>query len=108
MKAGAVDFLTKPVKRDALLAAVSAALARDKEQSARRDELRVLRARFEKLTSREREVFTHKLNKQIAAELGTSIHTVKAHGAQVMTKMEVGSVAELVNAAARLDIVARP
>jgi len=111
MKAGAVDFLTKPVKRDALLAAVSAALARDKEQSARRDELRVLRARFEKLTSREREVFTHvvggKLNKQIAAELGTSIRTVKAHRAQVMTKMEVGSVAELVNAAARLDIVAR-
>src|SRR2546430_3312208 len=59
MKAGAVDFLTKPVKRDALLAAVSAALARDLQQRARGDEVRALRARSERLTAREREVFTH-------------------------------------------------
>ena len=109
MKAGAVDFLTKPVKRDALLAAVNAALARDSQQRARRVELRALRGRFDKLTNREREVFIHvvsgKLNKQIADKLGTSIRTVKAHRAQVMTKMEVGSLVELVSAAARLELV---
>jgi FixJ family two-component response regulator len=58
MKAGAVDFLTKPVKRDVLLAAVNAALARDSQQRARRGELSALRGRFDKLTSREHEVFT--------------------------------------------------
>jgi FixJ family two-component response regulator len=109
MKAGAVDFLTKPVKRDVLLAAVNAALARDSQQRARRGELSALRGRFDKLTSREHEVFMHvvsgKLNKQIADKLGTSIRTVKAHRAQVMTKMEAGSLAELVNAAGRLELV---
>ena len=106
MKAGAVDFLTKPVKRDALLAAVNAALGRDNQQRARRDGLRALRGRFDKLTNREREVFMHvvsgKLNKQIAEKLGTSIRTVKAHRAQVMIKMEAGSLAELVRAADQL------
>ena len=109
MKAGAVDFLTKPVKRDALLAAVGAAVARDVQQRTRQHELRSLRARFEKLTTREREVFRHvvrgKLNRQIADELGTSIRTVKAHRAHVMSKMETGSLAELVSAAGRLEAV---
>ena len=106
MKAGAVDFLTKPVKRDVLLAAVRAAIARDAATRAHRDELRGLRSRFGTLTARERQVLDRvihgKLNKQIADELGTSIRTVKAHRASVMTKMTVGSLAELVSVANRL------
>jgi FixJ family two-component response regulator len=106
MKAGAVDFLTKPVKRDAMLGAVRAALASDTERRGRRQEARVLRARFDTLTSREREVLAGvvrgKLNKQIAEELGTSVRTIKAHRSQVMEKMGMRSVAELVRAADRL------
>jgi FixJ family two-component response regulator len=112
MKAGAVDFLTKPVKRDALLAAVGAALALDAELRSRRDEARALHAKLQRLTAREREVLElvvrGRLNKQIADALGTSIRTVKAHRAHVMTKMEVGSLAELVNAAARFEFVTHP
>jgi FixJ family two-component response regulator len=108
MKAGAVDFLTKPVRRDALLAAVRVALERDVEQRARHEELRILRGRLDRLTVREREVFDRviqgKLNKQIADELGTSVRTVKAHRAQVMSKMEVRSIADLVSAAAQLEV----
>lgn len=111
MKAGAVDFLTKPVKRDALLAAVRAAVAHDTVARAQRAELRGLRNRFETLTTRERQVFGRvirgKLNKQIADELGTSIRTVKAHRASVMTKMEAGSLAELVGVGNRLEGAAR-
>ena len=107
MKAGAVDFLTKPVKRDALLAAVGAAVDRDAQRRVRQGTLDALRARFARLTARERQVFdgvvSGKLNKQIAGELGTSTRTVKAHRAQVMSKMEVHSFAELVNVAARLQ-----
>jgi FixJ family two-component response regulator len=106
MKAGAVDFLTKPVKKQALLDAVEEALDRDARERTRDQGLRSLQARFTRLTAREREVFSRvtqgKLNKQIADELGTSIRTVKAHRAQVMSKMEAPSLAELVNAAARL------
>jgi FixJ family two-component response regulator len=106
MKAGAVDYLTKPVDRKALLAAVDAALARDQERRLFREERRHLRERFERLTPREREVFSEvvrgRLNKQIAEAFGTSIRTVKAHRAQVMTKMEAGSLAELVSVAGRL------
>ena len=106
MKAGAVDFLTKPVKRNALLSAVNAAVARDAKLRARSDEVRALRERFERLTAREREVFAHvasgKANKQIAEELGTSIRTIKAHRAQVMDKMGAFSLAELVRAADQL------
>ena len=106
MKAGAVDFLTKPVDRERLLGAVETALARGARAQARGDEERVLRERLDRLTAREREVFDRvvqgKLNKQVAFELGTSVRTVKAHRAQVMRKMEVGSLAELVSASDRL------
>jgi FixJ family two-component response regulator len=106
MKAGAVDFLTKPVSRDALLASVRTALARDAAERSARERLRAFRARYEVLTPREREVFAGvvagKLNKQIAAELGTVERTIKAHRAQVMGKMQVTSVAELVQLALEL------
>ena len=106
MKTGAVDFLTKPVKREALLRAVEAALARDAEQRTSREKSRHYRECFESLTPREREVFDQvtagKLNKQIAAELGTAERTVKAHRANIMEKMQVQSLAELVHIAAQL------
>jgi FixJ family two-component response regulator len=100
MKAGAVDFLTKPVHRDALFSAIKTALARDADERARERRDRSVRERHAKLTPREREVLVGvvagKLNKQIAAELGTSIRTVKAHRAQVMEKMQAKSLADLV------------
>jgi len=106
MKAGAVDFLTKPVDRERLLGAVETALARGIAAQARDEVQRMLRERLDRLTAREREVFDRvvqgKLNKQVAYELGTSVRTVKAHRAQVMQKMEVDSLAELVSAADRL------
>jgi FixJ family two-component response regulator len=100
MKGGAVDFLTKPVDPEQLLAAVTRGL----EQSARADAERrlygVFLERVDRLTRREREVATGLirglLNKQIAAELGTTERTVKVHRAHVMAKLQVGSVAELV------------
>ena len=108
MKSGAVDFLTKPVKSADLLGAVRTALARDAERRERGDRLRELRARRDSLTEREREVFARvaegKLNKQIAADLGTSERTIKAHRARVMQKMEVRTVAELIRAADQLKV----
>lgn len=106
MKAGAVDFLTKPVRQEALMSAIASALSRDDARRDAAEQRRVLRERYQKLTAREREVFlqvTHgKLNKQIAAGLGISERTIKAHRAQVMDKMGVRSVAELVRAADQL------
>ena len=106
MKAGATDFLTKPVKREALLEAVRSALDRDEGRRAEEDELRSLRRRFEALSAREREVLEHvvagRLNKQISARIGVSERTVKAHRARCMAKMGAESVADLVRAADRL------
>jgi FixJ family two-component response regulator len=106
MRAGAVDFLLKPVRRDALLNSVRDAIALDSRARASREKLRDLRARHSTLTPRERDVFAcvvaGKLNKQIAAELGTCERTVKAHRAQVMHKMCVDSLADLVRAAEEL------
>ncbi len=99
MKAGAVDFLTKPVERATLLDALRRALARDADQRASRAEADALRALFTSLTPRERAVFDRivagRLNKQIAVELGIAERTVKAERARVMAKLGVGSAAEL-------------
>jgi len=107
MKHGAVDFLLKPFTADQLLGAVSVALERGRKTAAERQELAGLQARFDTLTAREREVFSlivvGLLNKQVASRLGTSEKTVKAHRARVMEKMTVGSFAELVRAAERLE-----
>jgi FixJ family two-component response regulator len=107
MKAGAVEFLTKPFSDDVLVNAIRDAIERSQTALAQDAELKGLRARHASLTSREREIMTFVvsglLNKQIAAELGISEITVKAHRGQVMRKMEVDSLAELVRLAARLD-----
>ena len=107
MKAGAIDFLTKPVQRQVLLDAVRNALSRDGESRKAREQDGALRALFEALTPRERAVFAlvaaGKANKQIAADLGTSERTVKAHRAQAMRKMQVASLAELVHMADQLQ-----
>ena len=107
MKRGAVDFLLKPFTADQLLGAVHVALERDRRAAGERADLAALRARFATLTTREREVFalivTGLLNKQVASRLGTSEKTVKAHRARVMEKMAVGSFAELVRLAERLE-----
>jgi FixJ family two-component response regulator len=106
MKAGAVDFLTKPVTGDELVEAVRRAIGLDESARASRRQARDLRARYARLTRREREVFAlvarGLLNKQIAGELGMAERTVKAHRGRVMEKMELQSVAELALAAERL------
>jgi FixJ family two-component response regulator len=106
MRQGAADFLTKPVRREDLLAAVRAALDRQKEEESTVRWRRDLARRYELLTPREREVLegvvTGALNKQIAATLGTSERTIKAHRAKIMLKMQVDSLAELVLASAAL------
>ena len=102
MRQGAVDFLTKPVERRELLAAIEAALERQSVQGADASRRREVARRHERLTPREKEVFelvvAGRMNKQIGATLGVSERTVKAHRAQIMEKMEVDSVAELVHA----------
>ena len=101
MKAGAVDFLTKPVKAEELIASVGLGLARVREVAD-------LRARYAQLTPREREVMEHviagRLNKVIAAELGTTEQTIKVHRSRVMEKLGIRSVAALVTAAQRLGV----
>jgi FixJ family two-component response regulator len=112
VKAGALDFLTKPVRRDDLLHAVHAALAHANEQHAVAAANADLRGRYAQLTPREREVFTHviagKLNKVIAADLGTTEQTIKVHRARVMEKLAVDSVAGLVRAAQQLGVSPAP
>ncbi len=105
MKAGAVEFLTKPFRDQDLLDAIQEALERDSRAREQRAEVEVLRRRFDSLTPREGEVMelmvAGLLNKQIAAELGASETTVKIHRHHVMEKMGAGSLAELVKMAER-------
>ena len=108
MKAGAVEFLTKPFRDQALLDAINQAIGRDKVGRRQRARNVELHRRYESLGPREREVFkcvvSVMLNKQIAAELGTTERTIKFHRGQIMRKMEVKSLAELVRIADALGI----
>ena len=108
MKAGAVEFLTKPFGDDVLRAAIGQAIERSRAALALEAELRSFRDSHASLTPREREVMgfvvSGLLNKQIAAELGISEITVKAHRGRVMRKMEVASLADLVRVAGALDV----
>lgn len=108
MRSGAEDFLTKPVEPQALLEAVTRAIARDAAARAKRATLDTLRARYDTLTAAERRIFalvvTGLLNKQIAWEVGRTERTVKAHRSQVMQKMEAESLADLVRMAGELGI----
>jgi FixJ family two-component response regulator len=105
---GAVDFLTKPVDGNVLLAAVRRALAQDSAARVVRERQRELRRRYERLTPREREVFLHlisgQLNKQVAADLEITERTIKLHRANILQKLEVDSMAELARLAADLGI----
>jgi FixJ family two-component response regulator len=112
VKAGAVDFLTKPVRSADLLRAVRAALDHAGAQQSIAQSTAGLRARYEQLTPREREVFAHviagRLNKVIAARLGTSEQTIKVHRGRVMDKLGIDSVADLVRAAQQLGVPPAP
>ena len=108
MKAGAVEFLTKPFNDDVLLAAIRHAIDRSRVAQCHHAEIEALRACYESLTAREREVMalvvSGLLNKQVGGELGISEITVKAHRGQVMRKMKADSLADLVRMAARLGL----
>ena len=108
MKAGAVEFLTKPFRGDVLLDAIRHAIERSEEAREARAGVQALQERYDSLTKRERDVMglvvAGLLNKQIGGELGTSEPTVKGHRGQVMRKMKADSVADLVRMAAKLDL----
>ncbi len=108
MKAGAVDFLTKPIDDDRLIAAIEEALRRDAKQRHENALCRLIHRRFETLTRREQQVMMHvirgRLNKHIAVELGIGEKTVKMHRGRVMSKMAAGSVPELVHLGARVGM----
>jgi RNA polymerase sigma factor (sigma-70 family) len=109
MKAGAVDFLTKPFQEQDVLALIQSALGKDASQGDVLAERDLINNRLQELTPREREVFAWVvkglLNKQIAAELGTSEQTIKVHRSRVMDKMKVSSVAELVQLAVKIGVL---
>ena len=108
MKAGAVDFLTKPIKRDQLLFAIERAAKLDEASRRERNDRELVDAKLSRLTPREREVLLHvvagRLNKQIAADLGTVEKTIKVHRGRVMAKLEVRTVADLVRMAERAGL----
>jgi len=108
MKAGAVEFLTKPFRDQDLLDAIQIALERDRSRRQREVEINMLRERFESLTPREREVFPLVVsglpNKQVASEIGATEATVKVHRSQLMRKMGADSLPELVRMAQKIDI----
>ena len=108
MKRGAIEFLTKPFREQDLLDAIQIGIARDRERLEEEHAANALRARFETLTAREREVLVQviagRLNKQIASEIGISEVTVKVHRSNVMRKMEASSVAELTRMAQKLAL----
>lgn len=109
MKQGAVDFLTKPVHDQDLIDAIHAAFEMDRINRRTRAELAEIRQRLAALTPREREVLKHvvagRLNKQIAADLGTVEKTIKVHRAHLMTKLKVRSLADLVRLAERAGVI---
>jgi FixJ family two-component response regulator len=109
MKGGALEVLTKPFNDQALIDAVNAGVDLARRRFEEREKRAELRARFETLTARERDVMrlvvTGMLNKQVGAALGTTEKTIKAHRAQVMDKMHANSLAELVRMADRLDLL---
>lgn len=109
IKAGAEDFLTKPVSSDKLLRAIERAMARHEATRGLKSTLDVVRAHIGKLTPRERQVFERivrgQTNKQVANALGTTERTIKAHRQQVMEKMQVQSLAELVSLAQRVGVL---
>jgi FixJ family two-component response regulator len=112
MRAGAVEFLEKPLEDQALIDAVHEALQKDEQARQKKAELREIQERVNSLTPREREVFalvvTGKLNKEIAFELGTNEKTVKSQRSQVMKKMQADSLADLVRLAVKVGIKTDP
>ncbi len=109
MKAGAIEFLTKPFRDQDLLDAVNVGLGRDRVRREQQESLGVLRARLEELTSREREILPQvvegRLNKQIAGDLGITETTVKVHRSNMMRKLKAASVAELCRMADKLKLL---
>jgi FixJ family two-component response regulator len=109
MKAGAVEFLTKPFREQELLEAVQRAISRHRQTRDQRASMRVLQSRYELLTPREREVFPRVasglLNKQVAAELNASEKTIKVHRGQLMQKMEAHSLSDLIRMAEQLGVL---